>query len=69
MMAHGAFEDPSAKEDSVLEKEAAFVETARYLRNQIAAYVERPVMSVAVVMLRAGPRMIGCPPGAFHKAG
>jgi arsenate reductase len=69
MTAHWGIEDPAAKEGTLLEQEAAFVEAARFLRNRIAAFVSLPMKSLEAVTLRAELTKIGRQPGASPKAG
>ena len=45
MTAHWGIEDPAAVEGTDLEKEAAFITAARYVRNRIAAFVALPMRS------------------------
>ena len=43
MTAHWGIEDPAAVEGTDIEKEAAFVLAARYMKNRISAFVNLPV--------------------------
>ena len=43
MTAHWGIEDPAAVEGTDIEKEAAFVEAFRYLKNRIAAFTSLPL--------------------------
>jgi arsenate reductase len=45
MTAHWGIEDPAAVEGTDIEKEAAFVTAARYLKNRITAFTNLPLAS------------------------
>lgn len=64
MTAHWGVEDPAAVEGSDLEKEAAFVEAFRYLRNRIAAFTSLPLSSIDRLSLGTRLRDIGRMGGA-----
>ncbi|MGE3149704.1 MAG: arsenate reductase ArsC [Pseudorhodoplanes sp.] len=59
MTAHWGIEDPAAVEGADIQKEAAFVTAARYLRNRIAAFVNLPVASIDRLALGTKLREIG----------
>src|SRR5215217_3010469 len=62
--AHWGIEDPAAVEGSDLEKERAFVQAFKYLRNRIGAFVNLPLERLDAVSLNAGLRAIGEADGA-----
>jgi arsenate reductase len=64
MTAHWGIEDPAAVEGTEIQKEAAFVTAARYLRNRIAAFISLPDRSLESASLRATLQEIGQMPGA-----
>jgi arsenate reductase len=64
MTAHWGIEDPAAAEGTDIEKEAAFVAAARYLRNRISAFVNLPIRSLDKLSLTAKLREIGALEGA-----
>ena len=57
--AHWGIEDPATVEGSDLEKERAFVQAARFLRNRIAAFLALPVASLDQAALAQHLREIG----------
>ena len=62
--AHWGIEDPAAVEGTDLEKEAAFVEAMRFLKNRITAFVSLPLHSIDELVLGTKLREIGNMPGA-----
>lgn len=64
MTAHWGIEDPAAVTGTDLEKEAAFVEALRFLRNRIAAFASLPLHSVDRLSLGTRLRDIGRIEGA-----
>ena len=64
MTAHWGIEDPAAVEGSDLQKEAAFVEAFRYLKNRIAAFTSLPLSSIDRLSLGTRLRDIGRMDGA-----
>ena len=62
--AHWGIEDPAAVEGSDLEKERAFVQAFKYLRNRIGAFLSLPLASLDAVSLKARLREIGEDEGA-----
>jgi arsenate reductase len=64
MTAHWGIEDPAAVEGSDLEKERAFVEAFRYLKNRIDAFRSLPIDKLENLTLRAKLREIGAMDGA-----
>ena len=64
MTAHWGIEDPAAVEGTDIQKEAAFVLAARYLRNRISIFVSLPIRSLDKMSLNAKLREIGQLEGA-----
>jgi arsenate reductase len=64
MTAHWGIEDPAAVEGTDLQKEAAFVEAFRQLRNRIAAFTSLPLSSIDALSLGTRLRDIGRMDGA-----
>jgi len=64
MTAHWGIEDPAAVEGTDIQKEAAFVTAARYVRNRIAAFVALPIRSLDTLSLNKKLREIGTLEGA-----
>lgn len=59
MTAHWGIEDPAAVNGAEIEKEAAFAEAFRYLRNRISVFAALPLRSLDSVALGARLREIG----------
>jgi arsenate reductase (thioredoxin) len=59
MTAHWGIEDPAAVEGTDLQKEAAFVTAAHYLKNRIAAFTQLPINNLDKMSLTAKLRGIG----------
>jgi protein-tyrosine-phosphatase len=59
MTAHWGIEDPGAVEGSDIQKEAAFVQAFRYLRNRISIFINLPIASLDRMALGARLREIG----------
>ena len=64
MTAHWGVEDPAAVEGSDAEKEAAFAEAFRFLRNRITAFISLPHQSIDALALGTKLREIGRMDGA-----
>ena len=64
MTAHWGIEDPAAVEGTAIQKEAAFVLAARYLRNRISIFTSLPIRSLDKMALNAKLREIGALEGA-----
>ena len=64
MTAHWGIEDPVAVEGTAIQKEAAFVLAARYLRNRISIFASLPIRSLDRMALNAKLREIGQLEGA-----
>lgn len=68
MTAHWGIEDPAKVEGTDLEKEAAFVQAFRYLRNRISVFLNLPIASLDAMALRHRLADIGAMEGATRKA-
>jgi arsenate reductase len=66
MTAHWGIEDPAAVEGTDIQKEAAFVLAARYLKNRISAFANLPLKSIDHLALGKKLREIGALEGASH---
>jgi protein-tyrosine-phosphatase len=64
MTAHWGIEDPAAVEGTDIQKEAAFIEAFRYLKNRIAAFTSLPLESIDRLSLGTRLRDIGRSAGA-----
>jgi arsenate reductase (thioredoxin) len=64
MTAHWGIEDPAGVEGSEAEKEAAFIEAHRLLKNRIGAFVNLPLKSIDALALGPKLREIGRMEGA-----
>ncbi|WP_406857692.1 arsenate reductase ArsC [Alsobacter sp. KACC 23698] len=62
--AHWGIEDPAAVEGTDIEKERAFAEAFRLMRNRISAFLALPVAKLDPASLRHGVRDIGGMDGA-----
>jgi arsenate reductase len=57
--AHWGIEDPAAVEGTDLEKERAFTQAARFLKNRISAFLSLPLSSIDRLTLQSRLRDIG----------
>ncbi len=64
MTAHWGIEDPAAIEGTDIQKEAAFVTAARYLKNRISAFINLPLKNLDQMTITAQVREIGHMDGA-----
>ena len=64
MTAHWGIEDPAAVEGTDIQKEAAFVLAARFLKNRISTFVNLPLKSIDALSLNKTLREIGAFEGA-----
>lgn len=62
--AHWGIEDPAAAQGTDIEKEAAFVTAARYLKNRISLFVNLPLHRIERLALTTQLREIGRGEGA-----
>lgn len=69
MTAHWGIEDPAAVEGTDLQKEAAFVEAFRYLKNRIAIFTSLPLAGIDRLSLGTRLRDIGLIEGATIERG
>jgi arsenate reductase len=71
MTAHWGIEDPGNVERTDIEKERAFNQAFRYLKNRIAVFIALPVRSLDQLSLANRLKEIGRMEGASHgeKAG
>lgn len=67
MTAHWGVEDPAAVEGNDMQRLAAFVATARQLKNRIAAFAALPVASLDRIALQARLTEIGQGEGATNR--
>ncbi len=68
MTAHWGIEDPAAVEGTNIDKERAFAEAFRFMRNRIAAFIALPMQSLDEMSLRARLRDIGRTEGASEQS-
>jgi arsenate reductase len=66
MSAHWGIDDPAAAEGSDLDKERAFVQAFRFMKNRIGAFTALPIKRLDAVALGARLREIGHAEGASH---
>jgi arsenate reductase len=69
MTAHWGIEDPAAVEGSAAEREAAFIEAHRLLKNRIGAFISLPLKSIDAMVLGPKLREIGRMEGATTPRG
>lgn len=67
MTARWGIEDPAAVDGAVIQKEAAFVAAARYIKLRIAAFTDQPLTSLDKLSLSAKLREIGAFEGAARR--
>jgi arsenate reductase len=68
MTAHWGIEDPAAVTGSEIDKERAFVQAFKYLRNRISLFLSLPLASIDKLALGSKLREIGRIEGATDKA-
>ena len=68
MTAHWGIEDPAAIEGADIEKQRAFNEAFRYLRNRILAFTSLPLQSIGKLALSTRLREIGGMEGSTAAA-
>src|SRR5271166_4961123 len=69
MTAHWGIEDPAAVEGSDIDKQRAFNQAFRYLRNRISAFTSLPLKSLDKLVLSARLKEIGRMKGSTSKPG
>jgi len=67
MTAHWGIEDPAAVEGSDIDKQRAFNEAFRYMRNRISAFISLPLRGLDKLVLSARLREIGRMEGSASK--
>ncbi len=67
--AHWGIEDPAAVEGTDIEKQRAFNEAFRYLRNRISAFTSLPIKSLDKLVLSARLKEIGRMEGSTLQPG
>lgn len=67
MTAHWGIEDPAAVTGTDIQKEAAFADAFRYLRNRIAIFTALPIRSLDAVALGTKLREIGQAEGSTSR--
>jgi arsenate reductase len=66
MTGHWGIEDPAAVQGTDIEKEAAFVQAFRYLKNRISLFAALPIRNLDAIALGAKLREIGQAAGATN---
>jgi arsenate reductase len=66
MTAHWGIEDPAAVDGTAIEKERAFNQAFRYLKNRIAVFIALPARSLDQLSLANRLKEIGRMEGASH---
>lgn len=69
MTAHWGVEDPAAVAGTDVEIQHAFAQTARFLKNRIAAFVSLPLASIDRMALETKLRQIGAMEGSTSPHG
>lgn len=69
MTAHWGIEDPAAVEGMEFEKQRAFSEAARFLKNRITAFLNLPHDSIDKLALQTKLKQIGAMDGATSSDG
>ncbi|MDP3895408.1 MAG: arsenate reductase ArsC, partial [Mesorhizobium sp.] len=67
MTAHWGIEDPAAVEGTDMEKERAFSQAARYMKNRITAFLNLPMASLDKLSIERQLQGIGAMPGTTVK--
>jgi arsenate reductase (thioredoxin) len=68
MTAHWGIEDPAKVEGTDIEKEAAFVNAFKYLKNRISVFAALPLRNISSLALKSKLREIGRLEGATGSA-
>ncbi len=68
MTAHWGIEDPAAVEGTAIEKERAFVQALKYLKNRISVFTALPIQSLDPLALGSKIREIGRLDGATAQS-
>ena len=64
MTAHWGIEDPASVEGTDLDKERAFIEAFRFMRNRIQAFISLPITAIDKLALKQELSTIGLMEGA-----
>ena len=64
MTAHWGIEDPASVEGTDLDKERAFIEAFRFMRNRIQAFISLPISAIDKMALKQELSTIGLMEGA-----
>ena len=67
MTAHWGIEDPAKVEGSDIQKEAAFVQAFKYLKNRIGIFTNLPLKNLGSMALQSKLRDIGRMEGASGR--
>lgn len=67
MTAHWGIADPAAVEGTDIDKERAFVEAFRFMRNRIQAFAALPIKSLDALSLKAKMKEIGASEGSTSR--
>ncbi|MBD0416210.1 arsenate reductase ArsC [Oryzicola mucosus] len=68
MTAHWGIEDPAAVEGSEVERQRAFAQAARFLKNRISAFLNLPLATIDRMALAQRLRQIGASEGSTQLA-
>jgi len=69
MTAHWGVEDPAAVAGLDMDKQRAFAQAARFLKNRILAFVNLPLASIDRLSLKTKLRQIGAMEGSTSPQG
>lgn len=69
MTAHWGIADPAAVEGAEFEKQRAFADAARYLKNRITAFLNLPLESINKLAMQTKLKQIGAMEGATSVDG
>ena len=67
MTAHWGVEDPAAVEGAEFEKQRAFSQAARFLKNRIMAFISLPLASIDKLALETRLKQIGAMEGSTRQ--
>ncbi len=67
MTAHWGVEDPAAVEGAEFEKQRAFSQAARFLKNRIMAFISLPLASIDKLALETRLKQIGAMEGSTRR--
>ena len=69
MTAHWGIEDPAAVEGMEFEKQRAFSDAARFMKNRINAFMNLPLESIDKLAMQSRLKQIGTMEGATSNGG